>query len=91
LEEIGPDKFNGLDRLTPDRFDSMVFRKTTNFMEALKKLYIRRFNRADSVKDKRISYWTRTPVKEKEFEKDKEAYQMTIASLVKTSRISSYH
>ena len=46
-----------------------------NFLEALKKFYINRYNKADQEKDKTSSRRTKTAEKEKEFEKFRNSYQ----------------
>ena len=75
LEDIGEDKFKSLGQLTPDQFDSAVFRATQDFMGVLKKFYVNRYNRTDQEKEQKINRMTSTQAKEKEFEKYRESYQ----------------
>jgi len=84
LDEVGHDKFKHLDQLTPERFDSVTYKSTVDFMETLKRFYINRYNKADQEKDRKVNYLTRTAEKEKEFAKFRESYENdAIASLVK--------
>ena len=84
FDEIGRDKVELLDELTPDRFDSLTYTKSLEFMERLKRFYMNRYNKADREKDRKVNYMTRTAEKEKEFAKFRESYENeAIASLVK--------
>jgi hypothetical protein len=81
---VGHDKFKQLDQLTPERFDSLTYTSSVDFMQTLKRFYGNRYIKADQEKDKKVNYLTRTPGKEKEFAKFRESYENeSIASLVK--------
>ncbi len=84
LAEVGHDNFKQVGQLTPEKFDSATYTASLDFLEALKKVYINRYNKADQQKDHVVSIMTRTVEQEKEFEKFRESYQNdAIASLVK--------
>jgi hypothetical protein len=86
LEEVGRDRFSRVPDLTADRFDSTVYADTKLFFDALKKLYIHRYNAADGKKEKEIEARTRTAEQEKAFENWRHAYQNeAIADLVKNT------
>jgi hypothetical protein len=68
-------QFEQLQSLTPGKFDTLVYKKTVFFLEALKKFYINRYNKADQEKERLISQFTNTSEKEKEFESRKRIYQ----------------
>ncbi len=67
--------FDAIESVHSDKFDSVTYGKVLNFLEALKKFYINRYNKADQEKDKTISRMTNTAEKEKEFEKFRNSYQ----------------
>jgi ABC transport system ATP-binding/permease protein len=68
-------RFEQLQSLAPGKFDTLVYKRTVFFLEALKKFYINRYNKADQEKEKLISQFTNTSEKEKEFESRKRNYQ----------------
>lgn len=74
-QRVANTQFEQLQSLTPGKFDSLVYQKATYFLEALKKFYINRYNKADQEKEKVIDQLTNTPEKEKEFESRKRTYQ----------------
>jgi len=67
--------FEQLKSLVPGKFDTLVYKKTVFFLEALKKFYINRYNKADQEKERLIGQFTNTSEKEKEFESRKRIYQ----------------
>ncbi len=86
LEDIGNDNFKSLNNLTIERFDSSVYRQTIDFMDNLEKYYIKRYNQADLMKDKKISGLTSTAEREKDFEVFRNSYQNeAITELVKNT------
>ncbi len=86
LEEVGHDNFSSLDDLTLERFDSTVYEKSIDFINKLEKYYIKRYNQADQLKDKKIGGMTSTTQKEKDFELFQNSYQNeAIAELVKNT------
>lgn len=84
LEYVKKKDFNSLDKLTPEKYDSATFIETTNFLEALKKYYVTRYNNADREKEKMVDRMTSSSEKEKEFEALRQSYQNeAITELVK--------
>ncbi|NOS91160.1 MAG: ATP-binding cassette domain-containing protein [Cyclobacteriaceae bacterium] len=67
--------FDAIASVQPDKFDSIAYNKVLTFLEALKKFYINRYNKADQQKDNLISKMTNTTEKEKAFEKFRNSYQ----------------
>lgn len=85
-EEVnsGPLPWRG--SLTLSKFDSSTFRSATDFLENLKRVYIKRFNNADREKENKLARMTDTPEKERSFEHFRENYHNeTIAELVKNT------
>jgi ABC-type multidrug transport system ATPase subunit len=74
-QQIANTQFEELKGLTPEKFDTTVYKKSTYFLEALKKFYINRYNKADQEKEKKINQLTNTAEKEKLFESFKRRYQ----------------
>lgn len=86
LNFVGKTDFRSLDKLAIDKFDSAAYDETQAFLNALKRFYIMRYNKADEHKDNRINDLTRTPELEKAFEADRNSYQNeAIAELVKNT------
>ncbi|MEX2336482.1 MAG: ATP-binding cassette domain-containing protein [Fulvivirga sp.] len=84
LAIVGKDKFESLDLLTINKFDSTVYNKTFAFLKKLRAFYVARYNKADQAKDKLIISMTKTPESRTAFEKLKASYQnQTIAEMVK--------
>lgn len=84
LDDIGRNNFKQIDQLTPQRFDSVTFRQTMDFIQVLKKFYNNRFNKADQSKDRTVNNMTSDSIKEKQFEKFRASYQNeALAVLVK--------
>jgi ABC-type multidrug transport system ATPase subunit/uncharacterized tellurite resistance protein B-like protein len=84
--------FEKLGSLTPGRFDSLTYQKTSYFLEVLKKLYISRYNKADQQKEKIISDATNSPEKDKAFESfrrsnQNEAITELVRNTMETNRI----
>lgn len=86
LNFVGKADFSSLDKLTLEQFDNSAYDETQNFLNALKRFYISRYNKADVAKDKKITALTRTPQLEKEYEANRNSYQNeAIAELVKNT------
>jgi len=86
LNFVGKTDFTSIDKFTPERFDSAAYDEIQNFLNALKRFYVIRYNKADESKDKVISEMTRTPELEKEFEASRNHYQNeAITELVKNT------
>ena len=68
-------KFEGIDKIKPNQFDSASYQQLIGFFETLKKFYIHRYNMADKNKDELISSMTNTAEKEKKFETLRNSYQ----------------
>jgi energy-coupling factor transporter ATP-binding protein EcfA2 len=76
--------FTKFDDLKLAKFDSSVFNYTYDYIEAVKTLYVNRYNNADRAKDKAIIAQTDTPEKEAAFTAFRERYHNdAIADLVK--------
>ena len=70
--------------LTPSKFDSTVSQQTSDFLIKLKRVYMKRYNEADSRKEAKVEGMTNTPEKELSFEHFKSSYHNEmIADLVK--------
>ncbi len=86
LKLIGKENFKYLDGLAPGKFDSLTYVEASSFFETLKKFYNNRYTKADKQKDNKINRSTSTAEKEREFEKERNAYQNeAITELVKNS------
>jgi ABC-type multidrug transport system ATPase subunit len=84
IELVHKSDFKSLDKLTPEKYDSTVFNETTNFLEALKKFYVNRYNAADRDKEKMVNRMTSSAAQEKEFENLRQSHQNeAITELVK--------
>jgi ABC transport system ATP-binding/permease protein len=91
LTNIGGDlKGKRLDNLQIIKFDSLVGKEAKSIIDALKKVYINRYNKADKEKERKINRMTDTPEKEKHFEKYRLSYQNeSISDLVKNTQESN--
>ncbi|GAA0894195.1 ATP-binding cassette domain-containing protein [Fulvivirga kasyanovii] len=84
LQVVGHDKFEHLELLIPEKFDSTAYQKTYEFLEKLRAFYVARYNKADQAKDKLIVSMTETTEEREAFEKLKDRYRNeTIAEIVK--------
>jgi hypothetical protein len=84
LEAVKKKDFKSLDGFTLETYDSAVFRETSNFLDALKKYYVNRYNSADREKEKMVKRLTNSPEQEKEFEALRQSHQNeAITELVK--------
>jgi ABC-type multidrug transport system ATPase subunit/uncharacterized tellurite resistance protein B-like protein len=91
LNEVGGDLHNkGLDGLELSKFDSLAANDAKLVIDALKKVYINRYNKSDKEKEKKVNRMTNTSAKEKEFEDYRLSYQNeAIAELVKNTQESN--
>ncbi|MCH8331943.1 MAG: ABC transporter permease, partial [Bacteroidetes bacterium] len=79
--------FNGIDRLTSESFNGGLADSTRSYLNTLKKLYIRLYNKANLEKDILVSSMQDNPEKKMEFIKlKKENYNVELSSLVRNSR-----
>lgn len=86
LEKQKVVKFDLLDQLYIDKFDSEVASKTKTFLETLKKYYIKMYNYANNEKDKLVSFMQDTPEKKEKFLTLKQNYYNdNLSTLVKNS------
>jgi hypothetical protein len=84
LSRFGKDKFPHVDDLVPERFDSALFNRTTEFLAKLNNYYIHRYNSADSKKEEKVAAMTNSPEKQRQFETFRQQYHNeTVAELVK--------
>jgi ABC transport system ATP-binding/permease protein len=73
-----------VDNITLAKFDSATYKQAYDFLEALKKVYIKRFNNADQLREEKIRSMTDTPEKELAYEVYKNSYHNeAIAELTK--------
>ncbi|MCB0428649.1 MAG: ATP-binding cassette domain-containing protein [Flavobacteriales bacterium] len=74
--EINPHvAFEGVNGLAPDKFDASVASKTKQYLDALNKFYIKRYNKASQKKDKVISKMQASEDGRAEFIEAKNEYQ----------------
>ena len=84
LNYVGSDKFNRVNDLYLDKFDSTLYQEAYDFFETLKKFYINRYNTADEFKENRVQEMISTAESKAEYEKLKgEHYNESIAQIVK--------
>ncbi len=84
LKSVGNQKFEYLENLTLDKFDSTTYSKTAEFLETMRQFYTIRYNKADQAREKVIREYTATPEKKEEFDWLKKRYQNeTISEIVK--------
>jgi len=79
---IGKDNFKHLDVLAPNKYDSSAHGDIAKFFEALKKFYNNRYSKAEKQKEHFIDKHTNTAEKEAAFDKEKNAYQNEIISVL---------
>jgi ABC transport system ATP-binding/permease protein len=78
------DKFDDFHKLTAEGFDSTAYTQLIGLLEHLKQHYIQRYNKADKLKEAKISQLTATPELRGEFQKFRDAYHNeSIADAVK--------
>jgi ABC transport system ATP-binding/permease protein len=71
-------------KLTPTAFDSTAYSEAADFLEALKKFYLRRYNAADKGKEETVSQMTKTKEQAEAFNRFREEYHNdAITDLVK--------
>lgn len=88
--EVGHNGIDWITNLSITKFDSVTYNKTLEFLEGLKRVYIKRYNNADRLKEKKIEELTNTPEKERAYASFKDHYHNeTIAEIVKN--ISETH
>jgi len=86
IELIGVERKAFIDKLYKDKFSGEVFNETTDFINAIRQFYIKRFNKADMEKEKKIQSLTKTSEEEAAFEKFKLSYRNeAIAEFVKNT------
>ncbi len=84
LASVKKTDFSSLDKFRVDAFDSSAYKETLQFLEAMKKYYVTKYNKADKEKEKYIARLTATVESEKEFEHLRQSYQNeAILELVK--------
>ncbi|HZY80638.1 MAG TPA: ABC transporter ATP-binding protein, partial [Cyclobacteriaceae bacterium] len=92
LDAVNKKDFKSLDGFTLETYDSAVFNETSNFLEALKKYYVNRYNTADRDKEKLVKRLTNSSEQEKEFEalrqsNQNEAITELVKNMAETNRI----
>ncbi|MCE2732240.1 MAG: ATP-binding cassette domain-containing protein [Flammeovirgaceae bacterium] len=90
IKLVGSENKPFIDNLYAAKFSENVYNETTAFINAIRQFYIKRFNKADQEKEKKIQSLTKTPEAEAEFEKFKMRYRNeAIADFVRN--ISEQH
>ena len=85
-EGLGRTDLPWIDQLYLNQFDSSVYNKAIEFLGNLRRLYINRFNGAESEREKKIRQLTDTPEKERAFNNFRELYHNeAISDLVKNT------
>lgn len=74
LEIFGKEHFPDYDKLNINDFNEDVYKNTNEFLQVLKKVYIKRYNDALSEKDQRITSMSNTPEKREAYNTLKEEY-----------------
>jgi hypothetical protein len=86
LKDIGTENFKNINDLTIEKYDSSVYSQTISFIDRLEKYYVKRYNKADVLKDNKVGEMTSSIEKEKKFESFRNAYQNeAITELVKNT------
>jgi ABC transport system ATP-binding/permease protein len=81
---VGTDKLPEVELIAVGTFDSLVHRKTVNFLNVLKRYYTQRKDKAQAQREALMESLTNTPEKEAEFERLKRQYQnQTVMDAVK--------
>ena len=75
LEVVGNDKFDHMDRLIIERFDSTTYVGTKTFLNKLRKMYANQYLKVESEKTVLATSLTDTPQKKRELDSLKFAYQ----------------
>lgn len=84
LKVVNHQRYDWMDKLTAERFDSAAFNDASSFLGALKKFYTNRFNNADKQKEMKIRARTSSREDEKKFAAYREAYHNdAVTELVK--------
>jgi ABC transport system ATP-binding/permease protein len=85
LEETGQ-ALPAIDNLTLAKFDSAAYNAISDYLVNLKRYYIKRYNTADQLREKKVFNFTSTPEKEEAFSRYREAYHNdAITELVKNT------
>lgn len=88
--EFNQDELPWVDRLTITRFDSSAYAQALEFLANLRRVYINRYNKTETEREKKINEMNATPEMEREFNLLKEKYHNeAITDLVKN--ISETH
>jgi ABC-type multidrug transport system ATPase subunit len=83
-ELAGLEDASWVEKLTINHFDSSTYRNAIEFLTTLRRVYINRYNKTESEREKKIISMTDTPAKEKSFKQFKDRYHNeSIADFVK--------
>jgi ABC transport system ATP-binding/permease protein len=74
MEATGSPRKPFVENITLEKFDSATYTQANDFLEALRKFYIKRFNNADQLREEKIQLMTDTPEKELAYETYKNSY-----------------
>lgn len=77
---IGADKFAEVDQVAVGTFDSLIHRKTVNFLSTLKRYYTQKKDRTQVQKEALVESLTDTPERSEAFERLKLAYENQVVS-----------
>lgn len=85
-EDVNQEDHPWIAHLSINRFDSVTYIKTLEFLANLRRVYINRYNKTESEREKKIMAMTATPELEREFSLMKERFHNeSISDLVKNT------
>jgi ABC transport system ATP-binding/permease protein len=90
LASIGGEKFKYLDRLKIDRFDSVTFKYTSDFLGTLKRYYINKYKKAEEEKEELLLHLTDTPKRKLALDSMKFVYENEAIMNSLTNKTSTY-
>jgi hypothetical protein len=80
LRLVGDDKFTTVDSIAVGTFDSLIHRKTVNFLSALKRYYATKKDKTQQAKEVLVESLTNTPEKSAAFEALRLKYENQVVS-----------
>lgn len=80
LRLVGKDKFTAVDSIAVGTFDSLIHRRTVNFLSALKRYYATKKDKAQQAKEELVESLTNTPEKSAAFEAFRIKYENQVVS-----------
>lgn len=86
LKLVGEDQFLDVENLTPEKFDPIIYQKTKDFLQTLRKVYSNRYNHASAKKSKATTALVGSPKKQDEFLALQEANQNEAIQAIVTGK-----